>query len=343
MVRTYYLGILLLASLILDGNVAFAASDPDRIILGIEGIGHLAGQTPLVEPSTKTLKLPDISSPFGEMTLFYGIRNSPLGLDISFKTGWRISTVSLQAASVVHNQSTRTIAYTGIPIAVGTQLQFFSYWIKPFLSLDAGGCLGKLEYQFTDNTAVESEWGFTWEAQLSGGVQAQAFQWLDIRLFARGLASEGLQPDFPPALDSSGLYFGTTLVFSFPIPNRSPKPPTSLETDEKGEPLLKDYSAISNATNSTYEWIRKGDLARRERRYIESESCYRKAIALMPHRLDVQVNLEVPVRVDWARVLREIGRSAEAIAVIKRALDIDPYNILARELYLELVPPSDTP
>ena len=63
----------------------------------------------------------------------------------------------------------------------------------------------------------------------------------------------------------------------------------------------------------------------------------------MPRRLDVQVNLEVPVRVDWARVLREIGRSAEAIAVIKRALDIDPYNIPAKELYLELVPPSDTP
>jgi len=342
MVRIYLETLVLIAG-VLTASTAFATSEPDRIILGIEGIVHLAGQDPLVEPSTKALKLTDVSPPFGEASVFYGIRNSPLGLDINFKTGWRVSSVSLQPKSTVHNLSTRTITYTGIPITVGAQLQFFSYRIKPFLSLDAGGSLGKVEYQFTDSTTAESEWGFTWEAQLSGGVQAQALEWLDIRVFARGIASEQLQPSFPPALDSSGLYFGTTLVFSLPMPTRSPRPSSSAETDENGEPLLKDYSAISNAANSAYEWIRKGDQARRERRYIESESHYRKAIALMPRRLDVQVNLEVPVRVDWARVLREIGRSAEAIAVIKRALDIDPYNIPAKELYLELVPPSDTP
>ena len=328
-----------LAAVTLGPSISFGSNKMETLIFGVEVLGQPPSGSAYRLQKNTPIPFNQTSIPFSDLALFYGVSNPELNMEFTFRLGYRRAYGELSTGSTVNSLPVSGFQYQAVPLGVGTHLYFSNHWVRPYTSIEFGGAPQTLSYLRTDEPQIDSEWNLGFELRGAIGVQLHPAPWIGIRFFVVSTFGSSLLPeDLQPGLNPTRLQGGISIVAKRP----GAADQSAIDSSDS-EPLLKDYNALSNSNNAGFEWIRRADLARKEGRLIEAEKLYRQGVRLLPKRRDIRKNLEVPVRIDWAQVLREIGRSDEAVKVLKEALAIDPKNQQVKDIYLELVPLPSTP
>jgi len=165
-----------------------------------------------------------------------------------------------------------------------------------------------------------------------------------VRIFAEAGYSQALEVLHAPTVDPTFFGFGFAVAarFNRPEPGALTQEPVLDGDAGDEEPLLADHGPAGDSRLARASaLIRQADEKMRRRDFIEAERLYREGVGRLPHDPLTRQNLEVPVRIDWAKVLVEVGRRDDARMVLQEALRIAPTDEVAKALLDELGGPTD--
>jgi hypothetical protein len=253
------------------------------------------------------------------------------------RAGYRFADGSFADGSSIGSHQVSGYRLASVPLTIGWRLTFLPYAIRPLIGVDGGGAFTRLRYDLVDESPIESDWLWTWEVRGVAGVHVDVWEWLVARLVIEGRYASGVFMSQGPEYSATGLGIGLAIAASFDRPSASSlaaAPPADRD-EEDGE--LRRYDRPGKSPlDRAFELVRQGDRALARHDFIAAERHYRRAVRMMPRDQETRRNVEVPVRVDWARALIETGRSAEARETLDTALGIDPENTKALELRQQL-------
>ncbi len=312
---------------------ARAALDPiDRLVLEAEFDGHIPAKLPAIDDGTRTLQAESLGIPLAAVRLSYGIGVTPLASEIVLRTGYRFARGDLPEGSVIDSLPATSYAFAAVPVSAAWQATLLPYRFRILVGTEVGGQMARLSY----GGAEDLRSGWTWRFEMSGrlGVHTEILPWLGVRLFAQARWAQPVAVAHAPSLDLTGIGFGLSVAASLGRPKPGALSAPKVEADEE---LLRDYDTLGpSRLDEAFALIRDGDQARGRRDFVAAEELYRRAVKLLPRDDETRRNVEVPVRVDWAACLGEIGRAREAKTVLEEALKIDPKNAGARAAWRAL-------
>jgi hypothetical protein len=326
----------ILVPLVFPGLVAARPKPP--MVLGLELNGHVPGGVGTVDRDTQSLALSDLGPFVHETAISAGVGFPELDLELALRLGWGFAFGSLPKGSVVGGADTVGYSLSAVPIAMGGRMLLGpAPWPFRFLlGGELGGQVVRMKY-----------WSWRFGGRLYGGVHADVWQNLGVRLYAEGRFSQKLGMSVGPDVRLGLFGFGLAVVMALePKPSRAQPEPTVAgeaargQTDGAPAPATNATDAPDAAASVSIELasatIRQADKAKARRDYVAAERLYREGVRQLPQDPETRRNLEVPVRVDWAKTLIEVGRSDDAMDVLREALQINPEDPAARALIGEL-------
>jgi len=303
-----------------------AAEEIEKLTFGLEVSGHLPGDAPLLVEGDKRIDATDLSPPVHTFALTYGVVLPTISSELLLRTGYRFASGSFPEGSIIRSQTITGYSLSAVPVGIGWRMVIAPSWIRFF----AGAGIGLTFANFTyEGSGLANGWHT--QVYLRGliGIHLGFGDSWGIRLFGEGLLQSDLDMAPAPTVSFDGLGAGATLV----IEVDRPEPGSMATPEESGEPMLRDFGHnAAGGMEAASALIREADDAARIRDFIRAEELYREGVHKLPRDPRTRRNLEVPVRIDWAKALIEIGRSTDAREVLLEAQRIEPGNPQVQEL-----------
>jgi hypothetical protein len=322
------------------------AAQFDNLFFAVDTSAHWPSSLAPEDASSENLSLSQLRPVVHEAAFLYGVGTKALRGDVVMRLGYRFATGAFPPGSRIGNSAATGYSLEAVPIAVGWQMTLLDTPVRPVLDVEGGGSVGRVGFDRATEARVSSGWKWCWGLRAGIGAHVDVWQWIGVRLLLSGEWSQELWMDRGPALSMS--HVGLTLA----VVARPPLEPAAGTPAPADKELIREYTPAEGAgrMSDAFTVIREGDQAARRRDFIAAEASYRKGVDLLPRDHETRVNVEVPVRADWARALIEIGRATEAVLVITEALRIDPASPRAQAIVevlrrrgLSVTPPAAHP
>jgi len=307
---------------------AGAAPEHQRLVFGAELFMHPPAATPVLNDDTPTLSRRNLRPLVDEAALSFGASYPALALDVVLRGGYTWFGDHLPKGSHLGNVSTPRYTGESVPLTVGMRLRPFPWVVAPTFGAGAGVRIARAQLERVLSPTFDSGWSFLPMLRGSFGLEAALTDSVTLGLAADAQWSRTLSIPVAPDIDFSGFAFGLAVVLRI-------EPAALVRRDKStGDTDLRDYGpALSLRLGKAGELIRAADEAKRSRSFIDADRLYRQGVGKLPRDPETRRNLEVPVRVEWAEVLVEIGQLGEARTVLREALEIDPAYPPAQALY----------
>ncbi|MBI5511137.1 MAG: hypothetical protein HY903_20440 [Deltaproteobacteria bacterium] len=309
--------------MILTLGAPAGAADFDRLFFELDTSAHWPQALAAPTPTTSTISFSAVRPVLHEVGVLYGVGSRSLAGDVVMRSGYRFAQGSLPPASKIGNADGDRYALNAVPILFGWHMTFLQARVRPLLALEAGGLVSKLEYGRVGDAPLSSGWAWCFSARGGVGAEVAVWEYLTARVVLQGEWTEAAAAAHGPGLSMSHLGVGVGLVARPPLLGRGDA--SAVADDDTG---LRDYEgggAVGRAADAA-ALIRAGDAAVKKRDFIAAEDRYRRGVAALARDPETRRNVELPVRLDWARVLVEVGRGADAAVVLTEGLEIDPAN-----------------
>ncbi len=325
--RLGYLRVVLLVQIMSSAALATEARPP-RVYLALDLTAPWPKSLDTITPTTDTVALAALSPPIHDISFAWGALSPEERHALFMRIGYRFAQGNFPDGSVVGSNTVEQYQVRGFPWLVGLQSTFFDTPVKPVANLEAGFVIGQATYQRQDGVNVRSGYQWCRSARVGGGVHLDVSDWLGLRLLLGVEWTQALHPERGPSLAMTNV--GLTLAAVGKLNSTR-----SRADDGTG---LRDYgSGDSQSRNGDgYAEIRAGDEAKRRRDLPAAEAHYRKGVRMLPRDQETRLSVEVPVRIDWADLLVEIGRAQEAVEVLREAQRIAPQDRRVAVLLEEL-------
>ncbi len=314
---------------LLTASVA-AATPRETMVVALEALGHVPTTLAPLTPDTAELGLAQLGPPLHEVGALWGLHVAELGADLLLRTGYRFARGALPEGSRIGSAVAERYGLDAVPLGLGLRSRLLPFRVQLLLGFDAGGTIVHARYTRAGGDAVRGGWSWTWEGRLLAGAELAVWEWLSAALYVEGRLGQALVVERAPDIDPTGIGIGLSLSARFARPTGAPasaEPGTHDGTD------LKEYSTVGpSRLDQAFALIREADEKAKRRDFIAAEDLYRRALGLLPLDAETQRNVAAPVHVDWARTLVEIGRSADARAALRKALEIAPDFAAARQM-----------
>ncbi len=322
-----------LVSLICETAVAQRA---DRASIGIEVNGHVRGSAARIDGDTQSVALSNMGPMAHETALSFGIGIPDVAGELVLRIGYGFASGSLPAGSIIGGAETTGYSLSAVPVTMGWRTITAPWLVRFLVGVDLGGQVARMSFDSPDRAQLGGGRSWCFGGRAVAGVHVDVWEFIGVRLYAEGRLSQELAVKEGPDVGLNLFGFGLAVVAApEQLARASLGAPvdTSAAADRDGEPMLDDAdSALSRAAAI----IREADEAKARRDFIAAEELYRRGVPLLPRDPDTRRNLEVPVRVDWAKVLVEVGRSRDAREVLREAQKIKPDDRDVRALLEEL-------
>lgn len=329
--QVYFVSLAIALALVVTPASA-PARQIDRLFLSVETIGHIPKTLDRLTDNTERLSLSALKPILHETGIIYGVGVTELSSQIVMRIAYRFASGNFPPDSFIGNAGVSRYALSGVPLSVGWRMTFLPYRVRALLGVDAGGAFTHMRYERIDAGPVDSGWAWAWEIRGIGGVHVDIWQWLSARVFVEGRYGRAVVVTQGPEYSPSGLGIGIAIAATFDRPKAKALAAKPIDTGDDDD-SLREYSSLgASRIDHAFEVIRQADEAVKRRDFIDAEALYRRGVHLLPRDEETRRNVEVPVRVDWARCLIDVGRTDEAIRALDEALSIDPNHPAARRL-----------
>lgn len=316
-------------------QTARAGATPDELAFVLDLRGHAPATTPRLGDDVTHLASSELGGWVDELGLAYGIGTSGLASDLVLRVGLRRARATLPSGSLVGENEIDEARHDAYPVGLVWTTSFLPTRIRPLVGLAAGGSMARASVAGPSG-GISSGWGWRWAASLLIGAEADLTRNWGLRVFAEARAEQRVElPDGAPAIGGSRVGAGLAFFARFGRPAKEELARGKLEDDR--DALLANYDDGSRSRMDTaFAEIRAGDAAARTGDWVGSETHYARGVRLLPKDAATRRNVELPVRVDWARALVQLGQRKAAREVLVEALAIDPDHVAARELLGQL-------
>lgn len=323
---------LALAAMLLGAPAPGHAQDVDRLLFSAEGMGHVPA--PLTADGRATLGQ---THPWlHEVALAYGVGIGQLGSDVLLRVGYRFGHADLLTPTHDPGGTAAglgdSIDLTACPISLGWRLTLLPYPVRPLLGLDVGGALSSLQVSRPGQTPTPADWRWGWGVRGIAGVHWDLAAHVGLRGFVEARWAQAVLSQGTADVAMSGFGAGLAILVSMDRVGSA----AWAAPGPSAPPLLKDYGTADTRLERAFVPIRAADEARNRGDFVAAERFYAEGIGLLPQDAETRRNVEIPVRLDWARTLVQVGRRYDALAVVDAALAIDPRNHAAVSLRQKL-------
>lgn len=297
------------AVILFSPSLALAVgNETDGISVGLEFGGHFGTGPGNLSRTQEDVSFGELGPPIDEIAVTFGATVDELASELALRLGYGFAQGSADSDAGDVDYAIRRI-----PVTLAWRAALLSGPVHPLIGADLGGLWTSGRYEGAFNG--ESGTGFGFSARFLAGVDLDAGPRTRLRAFAQYRLDPDRAIPGGPDLSGSHVGFGLGAVFRFdrPEPDEGPG----------GRLALNDASDDRNAEDA-YALIRRADELARAGRAVEAERAYAQGVRRLPRDRQTRENVEVPVRVDWARQLVKVGRRSDALSVLEAAIAITP-------------------
>jgi len=325
------------------------AQHPDRAFVALELNGHVGATTKGINRNTDSIALSELEPFAHETALSFGIGMSDISSELALRVGYGFASGSLPQGSVIRGAETRGYSLAAVPLAMGWRLLTGGGSLSFFAGVDLGGQMTRMRYESPDRAMLGGDWSWSFGGRAVAGLHVDAWEFVGIRLYAEGRLAQDLTIEEAPDVGLTLVGVGLAVVAApeqltrvslgawvDSEPNVEASAPEQEPAEEARDDALPFMEEGISSMERASQLIRDADAARAQRDFINAERLYREAIRLLPRDPETRRNLEVPVRIDWAKVLIEVALFADAREVLGETAKIAPEDKNIRALLDQL-------
>lgn len=271
-----------------------------------------------IERASEEIDAFALGPPLDEVSVGWGVSVPALASELTLRVGYGFS------SGASDDGLGREVRYSvrRFPVVAAWRATFFDSALRPMLGAELGYAWGRAQYGGAFSASSSSAAGFV--ARAVAGIEIAFSDRFGLRAFTNLQRMPTAVIPGAPDISGGSLGAGIALVLRLPRGDKD-------KEDSRDEPFRAfEPSAARPSRERAYELIRAADEAARRGDAIGAERLYREGFPGIPRDAETQRSLGVPVLISWAATLAKVGRSDDAVRLLRKALELSPNNAEVR-------------